>query len=158
MSIVRSSKVANRLALACPAGFQQKRFYNHGPPQRNPDRPISPHVGIYKFPVTAVSSVLNRGCGLGLSVGIVGFSVMALGGSCDIPAFWEGYKHSYPLLVGPTKAVVAFPFVYHYIAGARHLYWDATTSGLTAEQTDLSSKVVLGAAAAATLGLAVTHL
>lgn len=32
-------------------------------------RPVSPHVGIYKFPPAALSSITNRITGVGLSVG-----------------------------------------------------------------------------------------
>lgn len=33
------------------------------------NRPLSPHVTIYKFPIAAITSILNRGTGLALSVG-----------------------------------------------------------------------------------------
>lgn len=32
-------------------------------------RPVSPHVGHYKFPVAAISSITNRVTGVALSVG-----------------------------------------------------------------------------------------
>ena len=32
-------------------------------------RPVSPHVTIYKFPITAISSIANRATGIALSVG-----------------------------------------------------------------------------------------
>jgi succinate dehydrogenase (ubiquinone) cytochrome b560 subunit len=39
-------------------------------------RPVSPHVTIYKFPITALSSITNRVTGVALSVGesTAGFS------------------------------------------------------------------------------------
>jgi succinate dehydrogenase (ubiquinone) cytochrome b560 subunit len=35
-------------------------------------RPVSPHVTIYAFPVTAISSITNRATGMALSVGCAG--------------------------------------------------------------------------------------
>lgn len=37
--------------------------------QAKKGRPVSPHVTIYKFPVTAISSIANRVTGVALSVG-----------------------------------------------------------------------------------------
>jgi hypothetical protein len=37
--------------------------------QNRTGRPVSPHVTIYKWPVAAVSSVLNRATGMTLTVG-----------------------------------------------------------------------------------------
>ena len=31
-------------------------------------RPVSPHVTIYKFPVTALSSITNRATGVGIQI------------------------------------------------------------------------------------------
>ena len=32
-------------------------------------RPVSPHLGIYRWPITMVASILNRATGIALSVG-----------------------------------------------------------------------------------------
>lgn len=56
------------------------------------ERPISPHVTIYNFPVTALTSITNRATGVGMSVGVIGMSMVALGGGCDIPAYVETIK------------------------------------------------------------------
>ena len=39
----------------------------------NNDRPLSPHISIYRWPVTMVTSILHRGTGLAMSVGFVLF-------------------------------------------------------------------------------------
>ncbi len=38
--------------------------------QAKKGRPVSPHVTIYKFPVTAISSITNRVTGIALSIGL----------------------------------------------------------------------------------------
>jgi succinate dehydrogenase (ubiquinone) cytochrome b560 subunit len=37
--------------------------------QARKGRPVSPHVTIYKFPITSISSIMNRVTGVALSVG-----------------------------------------------------------------------------------------
>mmetsp|Transcript_19126 Transcript_19126/g.49096 ORF Transcript_19126/g.49096 Transcript_19126/m.49096 type:complete len:223 (+) Transcript_19126:155-823(+) len=132
-------------------------------------RPMSPdvfnsHAGApalhYKMPITALSSIINRVTGAGLSVGFAGVGALAL--VTDVPSLIEAYKAAFPLLVLPTKAVVAFPFVYHTLGGLRHLYWDYSKLGNNADKTSpldmnvvpMSSKILIGASVVATLGVA----
>lgn len=117
----------------------------------NVDRPISPHVTIYAFPVPALASITNRATGVALSVGVMGMSFVALGGGCDIPAYVETLKTSVPVLMPLCKMLVAFPVVYHTVAGVRHMYWDKTAKGLDLDSVEGTSKIVIGASAFLTL-------
>mmetsp|Transcript_4166 Transcript_4166/g.11739 ORF Transcript_4166/g.11739 Transcript_4166/m.11739 type:complete len:217 (+) Transcript_4166:76-726(+) len=161
-----------------PEYFAKKSPYTDGAEflgtPRNHDellkkRPLSPdvlntHPGApfvhYDFPLAAISSIVNRVTGAGLSVGFAGIGALAL--VTDVPTLLEMYKTAFPLLVIPTKAVVAFPFVYHTIGGLRHMYWDQAKLGNNADKTsplDLkqvasSSVALLGASAVVTLGVA----
>eukprot|EP00462_Mataza_sp_D1_P022361 CAMPEP_0175141858 /NCGR_PEP_ID=MMETSP0087-20121206/12387_1 /TAXON_ID=136419 /ORGANISM="Unknown Unknown, Strain D1" /LENGTH=161 /DNA_ID=CAMNT_0016425417 /DNA_START=30 /DNA_END=515 /DNA_ORIENTATION=+ len=117
-------------------------------------RPISPHVTIYKFPPSAISSIVNRATGVGMSAGFGFFSLYALGGSCDIPCLMDSFKTSAPILVPVAKTVVAFPIIYHYAAGLRHLYWDKTAQHLDLKSVEMSSYGLLGSSAFLTLCLA----
>jgi succinate dehydrogenase (ubiquinone) cytochrome b560 subunit len=127
--------------------------------QKGPSgRPISPHVTIFKFPITALSSITNRVTGVALSVGFMGMAFVALKGSCDLTTCVYTLKANYPLLTVPAKAVVAFPFVYHFAAGARHLYWDQNPEKINTEEAETSSKYLFGASAGAALVLALVNL
>lgn len=84
-------------------------------------RPTSPHVTIYRWPVPAISSIMNRVTGVGMGVGVIGMSFVALGGGCDIPAYVEVVKTSIPMAMPAIKMVISFPIVYHYAAGVRHI-------------------------------------
>ncbi len=117
------------------------------------ERPISPHVTIYDFPVPAISSITNRATGVGLSVGVMGVGLVALGGHCDIPAYLECVKTSVPILMPLIKATVAFPIVYHTASGIRHLYWDKTAKGLDLPTVELTSKAIIGGSIVVALGL-----
>ncbi|KAL4423857.1 hypothetical protein ABPG75_001158 [Micractinium tetrahymenae] len=127
-------------------------------------RPVSPHVfeitGMqphYKFPMGAISSITNRATGCMLSVGTGAAAYLALTG--DLGAAISAFKDAYPLLVFPAKAVVAFPLIYHYLGGLRHIYWDHAKYGNQADKhsplevpaVEASSKVLLGGSVAATL-------
>jgi succinate dehydrogenase (ubiquinone) cytochrome b560 subunit len=97
-------------------------------------RPVSPHVfeitGVqphYKFPLGAISSITNRATGCMLSVGTWAAAYIALTG--DLGAAINAFKEAAPLLVFPAKAVVAFPLIYHYLGGLRHVYWDHAKYG-----------------------------
>lgn len=107
------------------------------------ERPISPHVTVYDFPVPALSSITNRATGVGLSIGVMSMGFVALGGGCDIPSYVECVKTSAPILMPLLKMVVAFPIVYHSAAGVRHIFWDKTARGLDLPSVEMSSKAII---------------
>ena len=59
--------------------------------------------------------------------GMTGAGLIALTG--DLPATVETLKHTSPALLYPIKAAVAFPLVYHYLGGLRHVIWDKASYG-----------------------------
>ena len=87
-------------------------------------RPLSPHLQIYKLPLTAVLSVLHRGTGAALGVGgllIVWILARAAGGEADFQAASWVFSSFFGRLVlfGFTAALY-----YHFCNGIRHLLWD----------------------------------
>ena len=52
------------------------------------------------------------------------------------------------------KLAVAFPLVYHYLGGVRHMVWDKSPDILTNEEVETSSKILVGASVALSLGCA----
>ncbi|GAB4822966.1 hypothetical protein N2152v2_010012 [Parachlorella kessleri] len=134
-------------------------------------RPVSPHVFEidmkqlhYKMPVGALSSITNRATGCALSVGAWVAGYLALTG--DLAGTIEAFKASYPLLVVPAKAAVAFPFAFHYLGGLRHLYWDHVDYGKQAKKdtplevpaVERSSKILFVTSAAVTALAAVVSI
>jgi succinate dehydrogenase (ubiquinone) cytochrome b560 subunit len=58
--------------------------------------------------------------------------------------------------VGPIlKFAVAFPLVYHYLGGVRHIVWDKTPESLTNEQVQQASVALIGAATVVSAGITV---
>ena len=117
----------------------------------NNDRPLSPHISIYRWPVTMVSSILHRATGIAMAAGFVLFVVwladMAVG--ADAYGALMGVLDSTVgrlLLIGWTWA-----FFYHLSNGIRHLVWDAGY-GFEKSQADASAWLVIVLSVAATAG------
>ncbi len=89
------------------------------------ERPLSPHLQIYRKQLTAVTSILTRITGNGLIVAVV------------LAVWWLLAAATGPEYFALANAVVtswfgdlifagsAWAVWYHYLAGLRHLYFDA---------------------------------
>jgi succinate dehydrogenase / fumarate reductase cytochrome b subunit len=88
-------------------------------------RPLSPHIGIYRWPPTMVASILNRATGIALSAGsllLVWWLVAAASGPAafdEVQAFIRA-PLGLLLMLGWTASLF-----YHLFGGLRHLAWDA---------------------------------
>jgi succinate dehydrogenase / fumarate reductase, cytochrome b subunit len=88
-------------------------------------RPLSPHLQIYKPQLTSVLSVAHRATGIALSVGAILLVWWLLAAATSDAAFAtaQGFWFSWfgrLLLFGWT-----WSFFYHLCNGIRHLCWDA---------------------------------
>lgn len=89
-----------------------------------PGRPLSPHLSIYRWPITMTLSILHRLSGIALSVGLVAYAVWLVAASSndadygryvDFMSSWYGQV----MLIGWSAA-----FFFHFANGVRHLAWD----------------------------------
>lgn len=87
-------------------------------------RPLSPHLTIYRWPVTMVTSITHRIAGMGLSLGSVALAwwLIAIASGpeayqnfCAIASSWLGQL----VLFGLT-----WTLAFHLLNGVRHLAWD----------------------------------
>jgi succinate dehydrogenase / fumarate reductase cytochrome b subunit len=105
-------------------------------------RPLSPHLGVYKFMYTMSLSIMHRLTGLAATIGLLGFVwwLMALATGAD------AYATAMRCLSSPVARVLlagfTFAFVYHFCNGIRHLAWD-TGRGLERAQARRSGAVVI---------------
>ena len=53
----------------------------------------------------------------------------------------------------PAKFCMAFPIIYHYAGGLRHLVWDYSPDKLTNEEVEKASYALFGASAAISAGV-----
>ncbi len=89
------------------------------------NRPISPHLQIYKLPLTAIISISHRLTGVFLSVGLIGL-VFIIG---QITLGEENFNYMQTVLHTISCQILIIGFVYalmfHLCHGLRHLLWDA---------------------------------
>ncbi|XP_030015386.1 succinate dehydrogenase cytochrome b560 subunit, mitochondrial-like [Sphaeramia orbicularis] len=90
------------------------------------NRPMSPHLTIYKWSVPMMMSITHRGTGVGLSGAISAFALAALVLPGNYPYYLDLIHSLYigPYLIGLAKFGIAFPVSYHTYNGIRHLWWD----------------------------------
>lgn len=110
------------------------------------NRPLSPHLQIYRPQITSVLSILHRITGVGLLLGgvLVVWWLLAAATGPEYFALVDGLITSWLghlVLLGLTWALC-----YHFLNGIRHLVWD-TGRGFDLEMVDKSGMaVVIGSA------------
>jgi succinate dehydrogenase (ubiquinone) cytochrome b560 subunit len=118
-------------------------------------RPVSPHVTIYSFPITALTSITNRATGCALTFGAAGLGAIEIfGGSGAAMTLMHDIASTGPIVATGAKFSVAFPIVYHYLGGLRHLTWDAAPDMLTNVGVEKASYALAGSSIVISLGLA----
>ena len=88
-------------------------------------RPLSPHLQIYKPQLTSILSILHRATGVTLSMGsviLVSWIIVLTLGEETYVIYTKIINHwfSHLVLMGFT-----FGVFYHLSNGIRHLFWDA---------------------------------
>lgn len=103
---------------------------------------ISPHLSIYKFPITAISSITNRVTGLGLTGLYLGYGLSKFGNYDSI------LENKFNQLSDNTKRLLLFPPIfsttYHTIGGIRHLILDKYPTYLNNNAMKKSSLLLFG--------------
>ena len=96
---------------------------------------ISPHVNIYKFPITAVSSITNRLTGLALTGLFIGTGISNIF-NLDLIKKYDKLENNYKKVINYS---VIFPATYHTFGGIRHFIWDKYPQLLNNKQVQKSS-------------------
>merc|ERR1711976_239389 len=121
-SLPATTTTMSTMSGATPAQQQMKEFWKKN---QRLGRPSSPWV-LYKPPLPMITSLPHRVTGIGMGVVLYGISF----GLFLAPGYFPSYIAAVqafnisPLIMWPAKTIVAFPLVYHYINGIRHLAWD----------------------------------
>jgi succinate dehydrogenase / fumarate reductase cytochrome b subunit len=90
-----------------------------------PQRPISPHLQVYRLPFTAVLSICHRITGALLSFGLILLVALLLSALLG--------EHTYEWIRGLLASIPGqvllwgyiFALVFHTCHGVRHLIWDS---------------------------------
>ncbi len=89
------------------------------------NRPLSPHLQVYRPQLTSVLSISHRFTGIINSLGLI----VVVAWLASLAAGPEAYEQIVGLLSHPVgiiaMAVWTFSLFYHLLNGIRHLIWDA---------------------------------
>ncbi|NWT07527.1 C560 dehydrogenase, partial [Mionectes macconnelli] len=87
------------------------------------NRPVSPHVTIYKWSLPMAMSITHRGTGVALSLGVSLFGLAALLLPESFPHYLAQVRALSlgPALLCSAKFLLALPLSYHTWNGIRHL-------------------------------------
>jgi succinate dehydrogenase / fumarate reductase cytochrome b subunit len=113
-------------------------------------RPLSPHIGIYRWPVTMLSSILHRITGVFLALGTL-LLVWWLTAAAAGPAAFATVQE---FLISPLGLLLLLGWsaslFFHLLSGLRHLAWDLGY-GFAKPGLNVTSWAVFGVTAAATV-------
>ena len=114
------------------------------------NRPLSPHLQIYRPQITSVLSILNRITGIGMSLATVLIAWWFLAAATGAAYFdvVNGFLTSWfgiLILVGSLWA-----FWFHFFNGLRHLRWDVA-KGMGMKTVRRSGQIVTGLSIVATI-------
>lgn len=88
------------------------------------ERPLSPHLQVYRWQITMTMSILHRVSGVILTVGAFALAWWLLA----VAAGGDSYVLAAAFLASPLGKLFLFGFslalVYHLLNGVRHLLWD----------------------------------
>lgn len=90
-------------------------------------RPLSPHLQVWKFHPTMLSSILHRASGVVNAAGALLVAIWLI----VLASGEAAYAGLQALIAGPVEIVVklaligfTLSLVYHFLNGVRHLAWD----------------------------------
>jgi succinate dehydrogenase / fumarate reductase cytochrome b subunit len=114
------------------------------------ERPMSPHLSVWRWHITMASSIAHRVTGVGLYLGalIAAGWAIALAEGPDAYAWYKGLLGSPLGLV--VMAGLTVCFFYHLANGVRHLVWDAG-HGLDLKSANASAAFVFAFAVVASV-------
>ena len=115
----------------------------------NTERPLSPHLSIYRWPITMTLSILHRATGVAMAAGLVVLAAWLVSAAAG-PEEYEQFTALMSTLVGRLLLIGwSFAFFYHLANGVRHLFWDAG-HGFEKHQANASAWFVVFVSLAAT--------
>ena len=88
------------------------------------ERPLSPHLTVWRWHITMAASILHRVTGVGLYIG----AFIAVAWAVSLASGPEAYDQFRSLLGSPlglfVMAGMSIYFFYHLASGLRHAIWD----------------------------------
>jgi len=108
----------------------------------NTESPLSPHLSIYRWPVTMTLSILHRATGVAMSVGLVVLATWLVSAASGVDDY-DQFVTLMSTLAGRLLLIGwSFAFFYHLANGIRHFVWDSGR-GFEKRQANASAWFVL---------------
>jgi succinate dehydrogenase / fumarate reductase cytochrome b subunit len=123
------------------------------PAPRGPaDRPMSPHLQVWRWHITMLTSIAHRATGIALYVG----ALILAGWAVSLAMGAEAFGRYRALLACPLGQLVLFGLTvslfYHLANGVRHLVWDVG-KGLDPKTADMTGAAALAFGMAAAVAI-----
>ncbi len=108
----------------------------------NTERPLSPHLSIYRWPITMALSILHRATGVAMTLGLIVLAAWLMSAVAGAVKY-DQFAALMSTLIGQLFLIgLSFAFFFHLANGIRHLVWD-TGRGFEKRQANASAWFVL---------------
>jgi len=87
-------------------------------------RPLSPHLQIYRWPVTMGTSIIHRVTGFGLALGALLLAWWLVAAAVGPEAYANFQALAYTWFGRFVLFCFTLTLVFHALNGLRHLFWD----------------------------------
>ena len=104
--------------------------------------PVSPHLQIYRLPLTALISISHRVCGVVLSFGAVLLVLLLAAAASKTDCYQAIHTHLSTWYGKLFLISFSFALYFHLCNGVRHLFWDIGL-GFELATADLTAKLVI---------------
>ena len=114
------------------------------------NRPLSPHLQVYRLPLTAITSILHRATGVALGIGTL-FLVWWLMAAATGGGYFEFVQSIMGAWIGLLILFgFSFALFFHLCNGIRHLFWDSGY-GFEIETAEKATKLVIASSVVLTV-------
>jgi succinate dehydrogenase / fumarate reductase cytochrome b subunit len=114
------------------------------------NRPLSPHLQVYKPQLTTFMSITHRATGIALAVGTLMLVCWLIAAATGETAFAEVQAFLGSIIGRLLLLGWSYALFYHMCNGLRHLFWDAG-KGFEIETAYLTGRIVIGASVLLTI-------
>jgi succinate dehydrogenase / fumarate reductase cytochrome b subunit len=115
------------------------------------NRPLSPHLQVYKPQLTTFMSITHRATGIALAVGTLMLVCWLIAAATGETAFNEVQAFLGSIVGRLLLLGWSFALFYHLCNGLRHLFWDAG-KGFEIETAYMTGRIVIAASILLTVG------
>jgi succinate dehydrogenase / fumarate reductase cytochrome b subunit len=88
------------------------------------ERPLSPHIQIYRWQISMALSILHRVTGVGLGLGTLLMAYWLIALAAGPVAFADAQALSGSWIGRLVLLGFTFALCFHFLNGIRHLFWD----------------------------------